>query len=219
LSRGPTFMDMQIPDRQFGRRPAAMSAAFLQGLRRALAAAMPADAGDTGAAMTLELFESLSPRDPAEAQLAAIAVAAALAAMDGFARAARPGVTDETAVRLRGSALAAGRSYATVLRTLRKDTAKPAAAPPPEADAAPPPVAVPAQEPDEFQPRDRFGKPIPTRRTDLMTRAQVLAVLAYPRNPELEAAAVAEEEEAIAAHAPPPQPAGVHDKEGRDPEG
>jgi hypothetical protein len=38
-----------------------------------------------------------------------------------------------------------------------------------------------------------------------MTRAQVVAVLAYPRNPELEAAAVAEEEAMIAAQAPPPQ--------------
>ena len=196
-------MDMQIPDRQPNRRPAAMSAAFLQGLQQALAAATPAGAG---AATAPELFESLNPRDPAEAQLAAIAVAAAVAALDGFARAARPGVSDVTAVRLRGSALAAGRTYATVLRTLRKDAAKPAAAPPPEHDAAPPPVAVAAQEPDEFQPRDRFGKPIPTRRTDLMTRAQVLAVLTYPRNQELEAAAVAEEEAMIAAHAPPPQP-------------
>jgi hypothetical protein len=191
-------MDMQIPDRQRSRRPAAMSAAFLQGLQQALAAATPAGAG---AATALELFESLNPRDPAEAQLAAIAAAAALAAMDGFARAARPGVSDDTAVRLRGSALAAGRTYASVLRMLRKDVAKPAAASPPEHDAAPPPAAVAAQEPDEFQPRDRFGKPIPTHRTDLMTRAQVLAVLAYPRNQELEAAAVAEEEAMIAAAA------------------
>jgi hypothetical protein len=34
-----------------------------------------------------------------------------------------------------------------------------------------------------------------------MTRAQVLATLAYPRNPELEAAAIAEEEAMIAEQA------------------
>ena len=51
---------------------------------------------------------------------------------------------------------------------------------------------------DEFQPRDRFGKPIPIFRTEQMTRTQMLATLAWPRDPTLEAAAIVEEEVMIA---------------------
>jgi hypothetical protein len=190
-----------------------LPADFTQHLMQALAATVPGD-GDTTAAQRAarQLFESLAPHDPADAQLAAIAVAAAQAAMDGFARAARPGVSDETAVRLRSSALAAGRAYATTVRYLRKRQADaapakatpprprraPTAPPPPEDQPAPAPVFV--EEP-EFEARDRHGKPIPGHRTDLMTRAQVLAVLAYPRDPTLEAAAIAEEEAMIAEQA------------------
>ena len=52
-----------------------------------------------------------------------------------------------------------------------------------------------------FQPRDRFGEPIPDLRTDLMTRAQLRASLAIPRDPKLEAEALAEEEAMIAEQA------------------
>ena len=45
---------------------------------------------------------------------------------------------------------------------------------------------------------DRFGKPIPSLRSDQMTRAQLRASLSIPRNPELEAEALAEEEAMIA---------------------
>ena len=104
--------------------------------------------------------------------------------MDNFARAARPGISDETAMRLRGSALAAGRTYATALRYLRKPRPCPAArqagqikAPP--AAAPQPPPAEPTSETQEvppgfialrpgatpipavFRPRDRFGNEIP----------------------------------------------------------
>lgn len=52
-----------------------------------------------------------------------------------------------------------------------------------------------------FQPRDRNGEPIPHYRRDLMTQAQVRASLASPRDPELEAIAIAEEDAMIAAQA------------------
>ena len=52
-----------------------------------------------------------------------------------------------------------------------------------------------------FQPRDRFGKPIPDLRSDLMTRAQLHASLAIPRDPKLEAEALAEEEAMMAEQA------------------
>jgi hypothetical protein len=147
----------------------------------------------------------LDPRDPAEAQLAAIAIAAAQSAMDNFARAAQPGLADDTAIRLRSSALTAGRTYAATLRMLRKRAPQPAATRRPAAAARPAPVADPPrpaavlpQGRDEFQPRDRFGKPIPVFRTEQMTRTQMLATLAWPRDPTLEAAAIAEEEAMIA---------------------
>ncbi len=202
--------------------PAAqLPADFAQHLMQALAATVPEDdEGDATAGQRAagQLFEALDPRDAADAQLAAIAVAAAQAAMDGFARAARPGTSDEAAVRLRSGALAAGRAYATALRYLRKrqsDAApvKPAPKPrprravvarpdpePPPREDQPAPAPIPLDE-GEFQARDRHGRPIPGHRTDLMTRAQVLAVLAYPRSPALEAAAVAEEEAMIAGQA------------------
>jgi hypothetical protein len=181
---------------------------------KGLTATAPAGATDNEAdrdenrQATRELFESLNPRDPAEAQLAAIAVAAAQSAMDNFARAAQPGVADDAAIRLRSSALTAGRTYAAVLRTLRKRpsevaaTRAPKAAPRPAPAADPPrPAAVLPEGRDEFQPRDRFGMPIPTFRTEQMTRAQLLATLAWPRNAALEAAAIAEEEAMIAERA------------------
>ncbi len=143
--------------------------------------------------------------------------------MDSFARAARPGTSEATAARMRGSALAAGRAYSGWLRALRErqpaaEQVKPAAAPasrtkappaepecdPPEVPEVPPgfialrPGAKPIPAVVTFQPRDRFGEPIPDLRTDLMTRAQLRASLAIPRDPELEAEALAEEAAMIA---------------------
>ena len=114
-------MDIQTPDHTPPRSagsPGQPSPNFIAHVMQTLGAAT-----DQQRDATRELFEALDPRDPADAQLAAIAVAAAQSAMDNFARAARPGVSDETAVRLRGSALAAGRAYATALRYLRKPQA------------------------------------------------------------------------------------------------
>jgi hypothetical protein len=185
-----------------------------------LLAAMPAglrgDEEEDKAAI-LELLQALAPCDPAEAQLAAIGVAAALASMDSFMRAARPGLSEDTVTRLRGNALAAGRTYAAVQRRLRKrpepvadarpTTPEPVAEPAATTEEVPPgylvlqPGAKPIPAIETFQPRDRFGKPIPLHRTDLMTRSQVLAALACPRDPQLESAAIAEERAMMAQQA------------------
>jgi hypothetical protein len=213
-------MDMHSPDRTPARSAAhagQSSPNFIAHLLQTLDAAAPDTDTESHQDATRELFEALSPRDPAEAQLAVIAIAAAQSAMDNFARAARPGVSDDTAVRLRGSALAAGRAYAAALRCLRRQQA--VAAPPPKparvkippAAAPQPPPAETASETQEippgfialrpgatpipavFRPHDRFGDQIPDWRRDLMTPAQALAAFSYPPDPAQVAAAIAEE--------------------------
>src|SRR5215472_16634566 len=98
-------MDMQTPDLASLPPPAALSPAVSRHLHEALAAAVPAGHDhdqarrDTTRQAVREIFESLQTGDPADAQLAALAVAAAQAAMDGFARAARAGTPDDTAAR------------------------------------------------------------------------------------------------------------------------
>jgi hypothetical protein len=96
--------------------------AFFTVLTDTLAKTVPAGAapdGD-GLAFARMLLEAWEPSDAMEAMLAAQAIAAHLAAMDGFARAAKPGVSDETAVRLRVNALAAGRRFDHLLGTVRR---------------------------------------------------------------------------------------------------
>ena len=170
-----------------------------------------------------ELFDSLHPGDPADALLAAIAIAAAQAAMDSFARAARPGISDETAVspaqqrpgrrprlrrvaarppqaRTRRRAAQAGRGSAHARKA-------PPVEPTHDVPEVPPgfialrPGAKPIPAVETFQPRDRFGEPIPDLRTDLMTRAQLRASLTIPRDPVLEAEALAEEAAMMAEQA------------------
>jgi hypothetical protein len=221
-------MDIQTPDHTPPRSagsPGQPSPNFIAHVMQTLGAAT-----DQQRDATRELFEALDPRDPADAQLAAIAVAAAQSAMDNFARAARPGVSDETAVRLRGSALAAGRAYATALRYLRKpqamaaQPAKPARSRATPASAPQPPPAEPAGETQEippgfialrrgatpipavFRPRDRFGNEIPDWRRDLMTPAQALAAFSYPPDPAQVAAAIAEEAAMMAKQPRPDTP-------------
>jgi hypothetical protein len=198
-------MDMQTPDHSISPT---LSRSFRTCLLRAIAGTVPADPSDDQAARdakiaaVAELLDALDPADAADAQLAAIAIAAALAAMDGFTRAAKAGVSNETAIRLRGNALAAGRAYATARQTLRKPAVEAVAVTEASPVVTPPePAAAPEQSRDEFQPRDRFGKPIPRFRTDLMTRNQLFATIAWPRDPALEAAAIAEEDAMIAEQA------------------
>lgn len=187
-----------------------------------LAAAMPGDqpAEDKVAAAEAAL-ESCHSADAAEAALVAVTIAMAEAAMDSLARAARPGMSDDTAIRLRNNAMAAARACTSLVRALRprpsaareQAVVRPASrrvaatrpSPSPEAptaDTAPAEPAGPVPPapgsrsipPVElFEPRDRSGKPIPHWREDLMTPAQFRAAYAVPRDPALEAVAVAEE--------------------------
>jgi hypothetical protein len=146
-------------------------------------------------------FEAFQPADEAEAALAAFAVAMLQGAMDSMERAATPDMSVEAAGRLRGSALAAARFYASTLRDLRKrhqQEAKAAAATKAAEPAAPQeeePIGFPKIE--LFQPRDRRGNPIPAWRYELLTRKQKLAAYDYA-NKATWAEAIAEEDVAIA---------------------
>jgi hypothetical protein len=168
---------------------------FAQRLLKTLAAAMPNDPSDDAAAREENhqamhaLFTSLNPRDPAEAQLAAIAIAAASSAMDNFVRAIQPGVSNDMALRLRGNALNAGRTYSTMLRTLRgpqprQAVAKPA---PPVAAPEPPPQREPLATPD----RPLLRQPL--------TKADLLGTTTRPRDPILQAALTAQAKASVAA--------------------
>jgi hypothetical protein len=66
------------------------------------------------------MFEAYQPHDAIEAMAAARAIAAHHAAMDNFNRAAQPGISDATVVRLRANALAASRSVEALLRARDK---------------------------------------------------------------------------------------------------
>ena len=138
--------------------------------------------------------------------------------MDNFARAARPGVSDETgrcdcaAARSPPAAPTPPRCATSASRRpLPRSPAKPARSKTPPAAAPQPPPAEPAGETQEippgfialrpgatpipavFRPRDRFGNEIPDWRRDLMTPAQALAAFSYPPDPAQVAAAIAEE--------------------------
>jgi hypothetical protein len=100
--------------------------AFLTLLIDAIARTIPADADqgaaarETGLTMARALLEAWQPADAMEAALAARAIAGHLAAMDSFARAAKPGVSDEKAIRLRANAFAAGRIFDRQFQALRQ---------------------------------------------------------------------------------------------------
>lgn len=197
----------------------ALPPVVLNSLLRSLYAALPSDGGD--AEVTAEnqetaraMFFALQPRDPAAAAAAVRAVAAHFACMDLYARAARPGLSDETVMRLRSTANATARGCEV---TQRVPQAAPATAPEKrKATQQPKPEPAPHHKPPQespdarFTPHDRFGQPIPRWETLKMTRAQMLATLAYPRDPELEKVALAEEAamraEQAALDANPPQP-------------
>jgi hypothetical protein len=66
------------------------------------------------------LFDAFKPQDALEAMLAARAIAAHCATMDGYTRAAQPDFSNETVISLRASAIAASRSFDAVLLTLEK---------------------------------------------------------------------------------------------------
>ena len=124
---------------------------FLALLLAALAKTIPGYAemsgADRGANLTLArtLFEAFQPADVLEAARAANAVAAGLAAMDSFARAARPGLSDETVMRLRSNALATGRVFDAAVRARGGELPPARARPQSRAAASRTPVVPPSQ--------------------------------------------------------------------------
>jgi hypothetical protein len=106
-------------------------------------------------ALARTMFEASQPADALEAVQAANAVAAGLAAMDSFARAARPGLSDQTVTRLRSSALAAGRVFDVAVRA-RGGEQPPARTRPQSRAAASRTPAVPTS-----QARHRAELPLP----------------------------------------------------------
>ena len=198
-------MDMQTPADPTEPTIAGLSPILLACLLRQLLAALPAAATPGLAAENAEaarqLFFARQPRDPTEAAAAARAVTAHFAAMDLHNRAAQPGLSADTTRRLRASAMACSRAAAATDRVPRR--AAPAEPKPPK-PATPPrvlddPTGILSVDPnDRFQPHDRFGQPIERWDTQRMTRAQVVAALAFPRDPAAEAAALADEARLIA---------------------
>lgn len=112
------------------------------------------------------LFAAFHPRTPVEAALAARAVTSWFAAMDLHTRAACPGLADDAARRLRGTANATGRLFDAALRERarrqpRPLPAQPAAAPPqPRPQTSTPASAAPHQ-PARTAHNDRAPTPDP----------------------------------------------------------
>jgi hypothetical protein len=174
------------------------------------AATLPANPTDTPErraekiASAQRQFEAFYAADEAEAALAAFAVTTLQGAMDNMERAARPGMGAETAARLRGNALAAGRFYASTLGKMQKRQRQDADA---EARAAKAPSAAAEDEKpigfpriELFNPRDRRGNIIPAWRHELLTTKQKRAAYDYA-NKAAWAEAIAEEDAAIAEQA------------------
>ena len=131
---------------------------FLEYLVSTLAVLWPTGSPQEQRDATRATLEALEPRDPAEAMLAARMIAAHHASMDAFQRAAQPEVSVADSIRLRNSAVAAGRSFDAALRLLDKRKA-----PPPE-----PRLNVPRQTAAEKRAAILTG-------TDLATAEEALA--------------------------------------------
>jgi len=109
-----------------------LSPRFRQRLLHTLGNALPAG-GDVGPEAQADrreaaraMFEAMRPRNPVEAVFAAHAVAAHYASMDMYTRAVRPGITDESAMRLSRGATSASRASDAALRTLEERRSLPA---------------------------------------------------------------------------------------------
>jgi hypothetical protein len=136
------------------------------------------------------LFASLNPRDAVEAALAAQAVLAHFTALAMYKRAADASLAPPDALRLSSAARAEARAFKTTAKDLEKrhtQAAKETAAdePPQEIEQVPP-IEV-------FQPRDRYGNPIPMWRNDLMTRKQKRAAYNFQDKAAWEEARLEEE--------------------------
>jgi hypothetical protein len=119
-------MDMQRPDFRIGHAVDELPPGFADTLIDALVRTVPAIAADApnNPAECREtvrvMFTAMQPRNVTEAVLAAEAIAAFHAAMDMYARAAKPGTSDDKAIRLRNNALGGSRGFDTTLRLLRR---------------------------------------------------------------------------------------------------
>jgi hypothetical protein len=116
-------MDMRLPDFHLDHTKSSLSPRLVSHFLRQLAATIPARSEGEREEIWLDVceqFHALQPRDAVEAQYAAHAIAANLAAADCFARAARPGLSDGTAMQLRATAVASGRAAAAALRALAR---------------------------------------------------------------------------------------------------
>lgn len=180
---------------------AILPAVLLNCLLRQLAATLPAADGDpdTIAAnwqAACVMLAQTNPRTAQEAAAAVRSVAAHFISMDFYARSMRLGLSDTTRQRLAASGHAASRTAVAVLRN--RTTRKPEA---PDRTAEPrshPRIPLPIQNFTTFQPRDRYGNPVHPGDIEHLTPAQRRAAIAWPRDPALEAVAVAEEEAMIA---------------------
>ncbi len=108
-------MDMQTPDAAPETPTTSLPRSVLNCLLRMLLAALPLDGLSPEIAAETEdaarhMFLDLQPGNAAEAAAAARSVAAHFAAMQMYARAARPGLSHETAMRLNSNANACSRT-------------------------------------------------------------------------------------------------------------
>ena len=182
-------MSTQIPDDEIStaivEHQLGLSATLLRCLLRQLAAALPVarDAPESIATedhqAARELFFSMQPRDPGEAAAAVRAVIAHFAAMAMHARASRPGLGDETAMRLRASANASARAA-----SLRRGKSERPSAPARAAPAEPPPspsAPVPLQNREAIAGAQRPASPKFDPDIAAAALADAAAILAQPR--------------------------------------
>jgi hypothetical protein len=132
-------------------QPDQLDADTIGAMVRSTLASLPLDpdapeedtAADLNAAVCA--LRSLRPRDPAEAMLAARIVSAHHAAMECFRRAAQPGISDITALRLHNKAISLASLAMRTQRELQKCQAAPPAYPvPAEQEQADEPQLAPA---------------------------------------------------------------------------
>jgi hypothetical protein len=179
---------------------ASLPAVFFNCLLRQLAATLPAADGDPDTIAgnwqaACVMLAQMNPRTALEAAAAVRSVAAHFISMDFYARSMRPGLSDTVRQRLAASGHAASRTAVAVVRnrTAHRPQAAQTGEPPPR-----PRISLPIQNFSTFQPRDRFGNPVHPGDIEHLTPAQRRAAIAWPRDPALEAVAVAEEEAMIA---------------------
>ena len=159
-------------------------------------------------------FQSMRPRNPMEAMIAAEAIGAHHVIMGCFRVALAPETEPAVAARARSNAATLSRVRLATLRSLEQQlapaTVRPATPARPKAAAekrieaagvAEPAQEQPPTEPPRYTPRDRFGKPIERWRWQEMTMAQRRAAYAEPGQVALWEEALAEEAATMAAQA------------------